>query len=85
MINMVMDKIISTYTGFPIVDAGMRQLNNIGWMHNRTRMIVANFLSFILHIDWRKGEKYFANKLVDYDVAINNGNWQWSVGLGVDK
>lgn len=72
-------------TGFPLVDAGMRQLNSIGWMHNRTRMIVANFLSFILHIDWHKGEKYFATKLIDYDVAINNGNWQWSVGLGVDR
>lgn len=72
-------------TGFPFIDAGMRQLNNEGWMHNRARMAVANFLSMVLHIDWRKGEKYFATKLIDYDVAQNNGNWQWSVGVGVDK
>lgn len=72
-------------TGFPLVDAGMRQLNSIGWMHNRTRMLCANFLSLILHINWTKGERYFAQKLIDYDVAINNGNWQWSVGLGVDR
>jgi len=79
------EKWCSGTTGFPLVDAGMRQLNNIGWMHNRCRMITANFLSLVLHIDWHKGEKYFATKLIDYDVAINNGNWQWSVGLGVDR
>ena len=72
-------------TGFPFIDAGMRQLNSEGYMHNRARMAVANFLSFILLIDWRKGEQYFAQKLIDYDPAQNNGNWQWSVGLGVDK
>lgn len=72
-------------TGFPFIDAGMRQLNEEGWMHNRARMAVANFLAMILLIDWRKGEKYFATKLVDYDVSQNNGNWQWSCGIGVDK
>jgi deoxyribodipyrimidine photo-lyase len=72
-------------TGFPFIDAGMRQLNKEGYMHNRARMAVANFLSMILLIDWRKGEKYFATKLIDYDVAQNNGNWQWSSGVGVDR
>lgn len=71
-------------TGFPIVDAGMRQLNQTGYMHNRVRMIVASFLIKDLHIDWRKGEKYFAQHLVDYDPAINNGNWQWSASTGCD-
>lgn len=66
-------------TGFPIVDAAMRQLNTTGYMHNRGRMIVASFLSKTLLIDWREGEKYFATKLVDYDVASNNLNWQWTV------
>lgn len=72
-------------TGFPFIDAGMRQINSEGYMHNRARMAVANFLVMILHIDWRWGEKYFATKLVDYDVAQNNGNWQWSTGVGVDR
>lgn len=72
-------------TGFPIVDASMRQLNTIGWMHNRGRMIVSSFLTKILLIDWRLGEKYFANKLVDYDPANNNGGWQWSAGTGADS
>ncbi len=72
-------------TGFPMVDAGMRQLNTVGWMHNRVRLIVSNFLSMVLHIDWRKGERYFATKLVDYDVSSNNGNWQWSTGVGTDR
>lgn len=72
-------------TGFPMVDAGMRQLNTVGWMHNRVRLVVSNFLAFILHLDWRVGEKYFAKKLVDYDVSSNNGNWQWSSGVGTDK
>lgn len=72
-------------TGFPFIDAGMRQLLAEGYMHNRARMAVANFLAFILHIDWRKGEMHFAKHLVDYDVAQNNGNWQWSTGVGVDR
>lgn len=71
-------------TGFPIVDAGMRQLNKTGWMHNRIRMIVASFLVKDLHIDWRWGEKYFATQLVDYDPAVNNGNWQWNASTGCD-
>lgn len=71
-------------TGFPIVDAGMRQLNQTGWMHNRVRLIVASFLVKDLHIDWRWGEKYFAQQLVDYDPAVNNGNWQWSASTGCD-
>ena len=72
-------------TGFPFIDAGMRQLNQTGWMHNRARMAVANFLALALLIDWREGERYFAQKLVDYDVSQNNGNWQWSTGVGVDR
>lgn len=71
-------------TGFPIVDAGMRQLNKTGFMHNRVRMIVASFLTKDLHIDWLWGEKYFAQKLVDYDPAVNNGNWQWAASTGCD-
>jgi deoxyribodipyrimidine photo-lyase len=71
-------------TGFPIVDAGMRQLNLTGYMHNRVRMIVASFLTKDLHIDWRWGEKYFAQKLVDYDPCVNNGSWQWSASTGCD-
>lgn len=71
-------------TGFPIVDAGMRQLNETGFMHNRVRMIVASFLVKDLHIDWRWGEKYFAQKLVDYDPVVNNGNWQWAASTGCD-
>jgi deoxyribodipyrimidine photo-lyase len=71
-------------TGFPFIDAGMRQLKVEGWMHNRARMATANFLR-LLQIDWRKGEHYFATMLVDYDVSQNNGNWQWSVGVGVDR
>lgn len=71
-------------TGFPIVDAGMRELNVTGFMHNRVRMIVASFLVKDLHIDWREGEKYFATKLVDYDPAVNNGNWQWGASTGCD-
>ncbi|MFO7656063.1 MAG: deoxyribodipyrimidine photo-lyase [Bacteroidales bacterium] len=71
-------------TGFPIVDAGMRQLNTTGWMHNRLRMVTAGFLVKDLHIDWRKGEMYFAQKLIDYDPAVNNGNWQWAASTGCD-
>ncbi len=71
-------------TGYPIVDAGMRQLNATGWMHNRVRMIVASFLTKHLLIDWRWGEAYFAKKLLDFDLASNNGGWQWASGSGVD-
>ncbi len=71
-------------TGFPIVDAGMRQLNETGLMHNRVRMIVASFLCKDLLIDWRWGEAYFAQKLLDYDLSANNGNWQWAAGCGCD-
>ncbi|MCX7839683.1 MAG: DNA photolyase family protein [Anaerolineae bacterium] len=71
-------------TGYPIVDAGMRQLNATGWMHNRARMIVASFLTKDLLIDWRWGEKYFLQHLIDGDMASNNGGWQWSAGTGTD-
>lgn len=71
-------------TGYPMVDAGMRQLNQTGYMHNRVRMIVASFLCKHLLIDWRWGEAYFAEKLNDYDLAANNGNWQWAAGCGCD-
>lgn len=71
-------------TGFPIVDAGMRELNETGYMHNRVRLIVASFLTKDLLIDWRWGEAYFAEKLLDYDLASNNGNWQWAAGTGCD-
>jgi deoxyribodipyrimidine photo-lyase len=71
-------------TGYPFVDAGMRELNQTGFMHNRARMIVASFLTKHLLIDWREGEKYFAEKLLDYDLAANNGNWQWAAGCGCD-
>ena len=71
-------------TGFPIVDAGMRELNNTGFMHNRVRMITASFLSKHLLINWRLGEAYFAEKLLDYDLAANNGGWQWAAGSGCD-
>jgi len=72
-------------TGFPMVDAGMRELNETGWMHNRCRMIVASFLTKNLLIDWRKGEQYFATKLVDYDPSSNNGGWQWCASTGTDS
>lgn len=71
-------------TGYPIVDAAMRQLNEIGWMHNRCRMIVASFLTKDLIIDWRWGEKYFLQKLYDGDLSANNGGWQWSASSGMD-
>lgn len=71
-------------TGFPIVDAAMRCLNETGMMHNRLRMIVASFLCKILLVDWRKGEKYFADKLLDFDLAANNGGWQWCSSSGCD-
>lgn len=71
-------------TGYPLVDAGMRELNATGWMHNRVRMVVASFLTKHLLIDWRWGEAYFAEKLLDFDLASNNGGWQWAAGCGVD-
>ena len=71
-------------TGYPIVDAGMRELNITGFMHNRVRMIVASFLTKHLLIDWRWGEAYFAKKLLDFDLAANNGGWQWAAGSGCD-
>ena len=71
-------------TGFPLIDAGMRQLNETGWMHNRVRMLVSGFLTKHLLIDWRWGEAYFAEKLFDYELASNNGNWQWAAGTGCD-
>ncbi|MDN3723777.1 deoxyribodipyrimidine photo-lyase [Aequorivita sp. SDUM287046] len=71
-------------TGYPIVDAGMRQLNETGYMHNRVRMVVAGFLCKHLLIDWRWGEAYFAEKLLDYEMSSNIGNWQWAAGSGVD-
>jgi deoxyribodipyrimidine photo-lyase len=71
-------------TGYPLVDAGMRELNATGYMHNRVRMVVASFLTKHLFIDWRWGEAYFAEKLLDYDLAANNGNWQWAAGTGAD-
>jgi deoxyribodipyrimidine photo-lyase len=72
-------------TGFPIVDAAMRQLKETGWMHNRLRMITSMFLTKDLLIDWRWGEKYFMNNLIDGDLASNNGGWQWSASTGVDS
>ena len=71
-------------TGYPIVDAGMHQLDRTGYMHNRVRMITAGFLCKHLLIDWRWGEAYFAEKLLDYELSSNNGNWQWAAGTGCD-
>ncbi len=71
-------------TGFPLVDAGMRELNTTGYMHNRVRMVVASFLTKDMHIDWRRGERYFAQHLIDYDPCVNNGNWQWAASTGAD-
>lgn len=71
-------------TGYPLIDAGMRELNTTGYMHNRVRMLVASFLCKHLLIDWRWGETYFAEKLLDYDLSANVGNWQWGAGSGVD-
>jgi deoxyribodipyrimidine photo-lyase len=72
------------HTGYPLVDAGMRELNRTGWMHNRVRMVVASFLTKDLHHDWRLGEKVFEEKLLDIETASNNGGWQWSASTGVD-
>ena len=71
-------------TGYPMVDAGMRQLNKTGYMHNRVRMVVASFLCKHLLVDWKWGEAYFAEKLLDYELSSNNGNWQWAAGSGCD-
>lgn len=71
-------------TGYPLVDAGMRELNTTGYMHNRVRMVTAGFLCKHLLIDWRWGEAYFASKLLDYELSANNGNWQWASGTGCD-
>ncbi len=78
------EKWCTGHTGYPIVDAGMRQLNATGFMHNRVRMITASFLSKHLLLDWRLGEAYFAEKLLDFDLAANNGGWQWAAGSGCD-
>jgi deoxyribodipyrimidine photo-lyase len=71
-------------TGYPLVDAAMAQLNQTGYMHNRLRMVTASFLTKDLGIDWRRGERYFAEKLNDYDLAANNGGWQWAASTGCD-
>jgi len=71
-------------TGYPLVDAAMRQINQTGYMHNRLRMVTASFLVKDLHVDWRWGERYFARKLNDYDLAANNGGWQWAASTGCD-
>ncbi|TKG91959.1 deoxyribodipyrimidine photo-lyase [Puteibacter caeruleilacunae] len=71
-------------TGYPLVDAGMRELNQTGYMHNRVRMVTASFLCKDLLIDWKLGEGYFASKLLDYELSSNNGNWQWAAGTGCD-
>jgi deoxyribodipyrimidine photo-lyase len=71
-------------TGYPVVDAAMRQIVACGWMHNRARMIVASFLTKDLHIDWRVGERFFMEHLIDGDVGSNNGGWQWVAGTGTD-
>ena len=78
------DKWKNGQTGYPLVDAGMRELNQTGFMHNRVRMLVASFLCKHLLIDWRWGEAYFAEKLLDFDLSANVGNWQWAAGSGVD-
>jgi len=78
------DRWCSGMTGYPFVDAGMRELNTTGFMHNRVRMITASFLTKHLLIDWRWGEAYFAGRLLDYELSSNNGNWQWAAGTGCD-
>jgi len=71
-------------TGYPLVDAAMRQLNQTGYMHNRLRMVAASFLTKDLLVDWRRGERYFADKLIDFDLAANSGGWQWAASVGCD-
>jgi deoxyribodipyrimidine photo-lyase len=78
------DKWCKGETGYPIIDAGMKEINYCGYMHNRARLFTSNFLNRILGQDWRRGEKYFAQKLTDYDPSVNNGNWQWIASTGVD-
>jgi deoxyribodipyrimidine photo-lyase len=78
------DRWCNGMTGYPMVDAGMRELNATGFMHNRVRMITASFLAKHLLTDWRWGEAYFAVKLLDYELSSNNGNWQWAAGTGCD-
>ena len=78
------DKWCQGKTGYPIIDAGITEMNTTGYMHNRARLFTSNFLNRMLGQDWRRGEKYFAQKLTDYDAAINNGNWQWIASTGVD-
>jgi deoxyribodipyrimidine photo-lyase len=80
----VIDAWYSGRTGFPVVDAAMRQLTRSGWMHNRARMITASFLTKHLGVDWRVGEQYFMKHLVDGDPASNNGGWQWAASTGTD-
>ena len=78
------DKWCKGLTGYPMVDAGMRELSHTGFMHNRVRMVVASFLVKHLLIDWRWGEAWFAEKLLDFELSSNNGNWQWAAGSGCD-
>lgn len=79
------DKWCNGQTGFPIIDAAMRQLNQTGWMHNRLRMLAASFLTKLMFVDWRKGEQYFMQTLIDGEFAANNGGWQWSASTGCDS
>uniref|UniRef100_A0A6C0EP91 Photolyase/cryptochrome alpha/beta domain-containing protein n=1 Tax=viral metagenome TaxID=1070528 RepID=A0A6C0EP91_9ZZZZ len=83
--NDLLEKWKNGLTGFPLIDAAMRQLKICGWMHNRCRMVVASFLVKNLLIDWRKGEQHFAKSLVDYDPSSNNGGWQWCASTGTDS
>lgn len=80
----VFNKWATANTGIPIIDAGITELLTTGYMHNRLRMIVANFLTMVLNIDWRLGERFFATHLIDYDISNNNGGWQWCAGCGAD-
>lgn len=82
--NINFEKWTNGQTGFPIIDAAMRQLNETGWMHNRLRMLVASFLTKDLLVDWRLGERYFSEQLIDYDAASNIGGWQWAASTGTD-
>lgn len=82
--NDLWKKFESAETGYPLVDAAIKQLYETNWMHNRLRMVVASFLTKNLGIDWRIGEKWFKKHLIDYDEAVNIGNWQWSASVGAD-
>ena len=82
--KLIWEKWCNGTTGYPVVDACMRELNNTGFMHNRGRLITSNFLTKLMMWHWKEGEKYFAQNLIDYDPILNNGNWQWSAGSGVD-